>query len=261
MKTRIYVYTGTGNSLWAARILASKVPQTEILPMPLTPKPWIESPDENVGLVFPVHIWGLPKRVIEFIRVLKADVKKYYFAIAVNGGQVAATLLQMERILAKRGLDLSSGFSLPLPSNYIPWGGPGTPEEQEELFTRAFEKLARIAEKIRSQESAEVEKGPFWQNFLFSGIYQAAFSQIPRMDRNFQADEKCNACTLCRQICPAENIQMKDGKPFWLGKCEQCLACLQWCPQKAIQYGKNTAKFERYHHPKIHLSDMLGLKK
>ena len=77
------------------------------------------------------------------------------------------------------------------------------------------------------------------------------------MDRKFCADEKCNNCEICAHVCPAANIRMIDGKPSWLHHCEQCLACLQWCPQEAIQYGKNTIKYPRYHHPEVTLDDML----
>jgi formate hydrogenlyase subunit 6/NADH:ubiquinone oxidoreductase subunit I len=50
---------------------------------------------------------------------------------------------------------------------------------------------------------------------------------------------------------------MTHEKPSWLHRCEQCLACLQWCPQEAIQYGKKTVKYPRYHHPEVILKDML----
>ena len=50
---------------------------------------------------------------------------------------------------------------------------------------------------------------------------------------------------------------MIDDKPTWNHHCEQCLACIQWCPEEAIQYGKKTPQYERYHHPEIQLKDML----
>ncbi|MDP3105796.1 MAG: hypothetical protein Q8M95_14450 [Candidatus Methanoperedens sp.] len=54
-----------------------------------------------------------------------------------------------------------------------------------------------------------------------------------------------------------KNVEIKDGKPAWQNHCEQCLACLQWCPKKAIQYGKKTGGYERYHNPEIQINDML----
>ena len=47
-------------------------------------------------------------------------------------------------------------------------------------------------------------------------------------------------------------------RPAWLRHCEQCLACIQWCPQEAIQFGKKTPHYKRYHHPEVTLQDMLA---
>jgi hypothetical protein len=54
-----------------------------------------------VGLIFPVHIWGLPHRVIQFLNRLQTGRETYLFALAVNAGQVAATLLQLKKSMAK----------------------------------------------------------------------------------------------------------------------------------------------------------------
>mgnify|MGYP001600072253 CR=1 FL=1 len=67
MKTRLYVYTGTGNSLWVARQLASELKKATIAFMPYPKKPF-KVQAEAVGIIFPVHIWGLPSRVIRVRR-------------------------------------------------------------------------------------------------------------------------------------------------------------------------------------------------
>ena len=91
MKTDLFYYTGTGNSLWAARVLAQNLGDAEIIPISrIVGKP----PDDGVdavGLIFPVHIWGLPRKVIAFAETLPKAPSRYYFAVAVNAGQVAAT--------------------------------------------------------------------------------------------------------------------------------------------------------------------------
>jgi MinD superfamily P-loop ATPase len=81
--------------------------------------------------------------------------------------------------------------------------------------------------------------------------------QVHKMDKDFWCDERCNACGICARICPANNIELKEGSPAWQHHCEQCLACIQWCPQQSIQFGKKTPAYERYHHPDIALKDMI----
>ncbi len=213
-----------------------------------------------IGLVFPVHIWGVPPRIIQFARELKNLEPGYIFAIAVNAGQVANTLVQLKRILKETGLTLSSGFEIVMPSNYIPWGGPGPKEEQNQRFVSAGEKMSKIAACIKARESRPVEKGPLWQRVLFSFFYKMSVPRIPKMDGKFRADEKCNSCSICSRVCPARNITIQAGRPVWNHRCEQCFACLQWCPEQAIQYGKKTPGYERYHHPGVALKDVLRQK-
>jgi ferredoxin len=257
LKTTIFYYTGTGNSLWVARTIQKELGEATLLPVneANTVKEAMNS--EVVGLVFPVHMWGLPPRVIRFISGLKTLKPQYLFAVAVNAGQVANCLIQLKKLLAKNGLSLSSGFSVNLPSNYIPWGGPGPVEKQNAKFEAARQKLKTVSSIIQRAEKKLPEKGPVISSAVFSLIYRLSFPRLASMDRQFWADEKCNGCGICGKICLAANISLSDSKPVWGHRCEQCFACLQWCPRQAIQYGKNTAKYPRYHHPEVKLQDML----
>ena len=145
MKTDLYFFTGTGNSLWTARTLASELGNTEIIPMIRVAGKAVQSRADAIGIIFPVHIWGLPQRVIDFINALAVDPSKYYFALAVNAGQVAATLLQMNKLMKSRGLSLSAGFDIVMPSNYIPWGGPGPEDKITSRTNDAREKIKKIS--------------------------------------------------------------------------------------------------------------------
>ncbi len=258
MKTTIYCYTGTGNSLWTARKLSYALGDAQQIPIKLAGFDIIHCASENIGLIFPVHIWGLPAPVIDFINRLEIDPSKYYFAVAVNAGQVAATLIQLQKLMQTRGINLSSGFSIDLPSNYIPWGGAITPAAQQNKFNNAMQKINKIASTIKSKETKPLEKGPAWQNIFLSFFYRKSFPHVQKMDKSFWADDKCTNCAICEKICPAQNILIASGKPKWQNRCEQCFACLQWCPEASIQYGKNTSKKKRYNHPEVKLSDMLA---
>jgi len=258
LNTIIFYYTGTGNSLWAARTLADQLqaPQPVLLHTVKDMSAYRDA--KAVGIVFPVHIWGVPAAVIRFVEMLKELHPEYVFAVAVNAGQVAGTLVQLEELLAAQGIKLSCGFSLVMPSNYIPWGGPGPREEQDKRFRAAEDKICLIANRVLAGLKMPLEKGPLWQRLLLSKVlYKISIHKVPVMDKSFWVDDKCNQCGICRRVCPADNITILDGRPSWKHSCEQCLACLQWCPQQAIQYGKETPNYERYHHPQVELRDML----
>lgn len=251
----IYYYTGTGNSLWAARRLAELIGGARVEAMaqhcgPVKPAPGA------VILVFPVHVWGVPGAVLDFLRRLELSASTWLGALAVNAGQVSRTLVQLDRVCAHRGWRLQAGWSLVMPSNYIPWGGPGSDALMRRRFDEAGAKLQAIAPLIREARSAPVERGPLWQRILFTAIYRLTFRKVPSLDRKFWTDAKCSGCGLCSKVCPAANINMVEGKPVWQHHCQQCLACIQWCPHEALQYGKNTPDYPRYHHPEVKVSDL-----
>jgi ferredoxin len=256
--TVIYVYSGTGNSLWVARTLAADLGDAQVASMAQHAEGPVRPEADSIGLVFPVHIWGLPRRVLDFVRRLEPPKGAFIFAVAVNAGQVSRTLVQLGEELGARGLTLGAGHSLALPSNYIPWGGPGSAQHIAQRCEAARTRISQIAPRLAAREAGTIERGPLWQRVLFTGMYKLSFPQVPTMDKAFFADQRCNGCGTCAKVCPAGNITMTDGKPHWQGRCEQCLACLQWCPKEALQYGKKTAKYARYHHPEIKLADMLA---
>jgi len=257
MEYTIFYYTGTGNSLWVARTIAGLLGNSELISISEWMKDRKPVDSEVIGIVFPVHMWGVPPPVVKFIAELKTASPKYMFGLAVNAGQVANTLVQLKDIFRKNAMSLCSGYEIQLPTNYIPWGSAESREVQEKKFEAAVKKIPGIVATIKNREKKPVEKGQPWQRWLLTLIYKLSYSRIPKMDARFMVDEKCNHCGICSRICPAGNIVMADGRPTWNHHCEQCLACIQWCPEKAIQYGEKTAAYERYHHPEITLKDML----
>ncbi len=258
----IYYYTGTGNSLWVARALGEEIggehgEETSLVSMTQLRHGPVQASSICVGLVFPVHVWGVPTAVLDFLSRLEVDPSAYLFAVAVNAGQVSRTLIQLQSICAAKGLELKSGCSLAMPSNYIPWGGPGTEARKQLLYRQAVERLKAFASLVRERKAHPVDRGPLWQRLVFSTIYKLTLGQIPRMDKNFWVDDKCNGCGLCVQVCPASNIAMEQGKPTWSHHCQQCLSCIQWCPKQAMQYGSKTPRYPRYHHPEVSVTDIV----
>jgi len=257
MTTTLYHYTGTGNSLWTAREIASHLPESRVVAMKNLREGPIPAEGDRLGLVFPVHMWGVPEPILSFLARLQVPDGAYVFAVAVNAGQVSRTLIQLQEVLAKRGIALQAGFSMVLPSNYIPWGGAPPKETQDALFAAARTRIAEVARIVEAREARPVEMGPLWQRVVFTGMYKLTLRQIPTMDKGFWVDEKCSGCGTCVKTCPCGNIELSAGKPTWRSHCEQCLACIQWCPKESIQYGKKTPSYARYHHPDVKLVDMI----
>ena len=160
MHTTIFYYTGTGNALWVARELADRLGETELVAIASHPDGLETVDSETIGLVFPVHMWGIPAPIVRFVKSSCHLQPDYVFAVAVNGSQVASTLVQLKKLLAENNLTLASGFEITLPSNYTPFGGPGPQEEQNRRFQLAEEKIPQIVDRIKEKAALPVEKGP-----------------------------------------------------------------------------------------------------
>ena len=135
MKTVLYYFSGTGNSLQTARDIAAKLGDTQLVAIR---KPFQERYDvsaDRTGIVFPVYMWGLPIIVREFAERLVAAPGKYVFAVTTYGGFPAGTLVMLSRILKSRGMKLSAGFGVGMPGNYTPLYGAQSKESQQKSFT------------------------------------------------------------------------------------------------------------------------------
>jgi ferredoxin len=262
MRTVLYYFTGTGNSLMVAKELAVKLGTTELIPIARTLNEKAVMPKAQcIGIIFPVYMWGLPLIVAEFVKKLDVVPTTYIFGVATYGGFPAGTFLQMQKLLNKKGLSLSAGFGVTMPRNYIPLYNMMTAESQQKLFAQAQIKITTIAKTVQEQQRTKIPHNGLIIDLLFSSfLYRMSSPYIHKMDSKFWADAKCDGCGICAKVCPVKNITMENGKPHWRHYCEQCLACLQWCPKEAIQYGQATQKRKRYHHPSISLVDVTGQK-
>jgi ferredoxin len=261
MKTTIFYFSATGNSLKVAKDLAERIGDTQLVPIPRVIKAGVTISADRIGIVFPVYVFGMPLLVTDFIKKIKASAEKYFFAVATYGGKAGACLQQTVNCLESQGLSLSAGFLVRMPGNYTLLYGAISPEKQAALFTQAKEKISRIAAVVKEGRNAGIETDFFPFGGLLSGLlYGFAAPKIPAMDKSFWVNDACTGCGVCEKVCPVDDIVLQQGKPVWLHRCQQCMACLQWCPEEAIQSGKNTSNRRRYRHPEIALSEIIAAK-
>ncbi len=260
MSTTIYYFSGTGNSLKIAKDISKGISNCRLRHIAATMAPGEAAPgaSEKVGIVFPVYVDGLPLIVEAFLRGLKTHPDSYLFAVANYGGAVGGSLLQADNILREQGCRLSAAFGLKMPDNTQILFPPSSEEEQKQDFDREVIDAATIAGKIETGISAGLDLIQNAQRSLGASWQRPPFD--PRkMAANFTADDRCDGCALCEQVCPVNNVAIEGARPQWLDRCEQCLACMQWCPQKAIQFSERTSTWGRYHHPEIRVAELLRL--
>lgn len=258
MSTIIYYFTGTGNSLYCARRIGDLLGDTTLVPMEAEDEKMTLLKADSIGLVFPVYAFGLPNVVKQFIRRMTFDNKgKYFFAVATSGGRVAGTLVLARRMLRARGLKLSAGFSVIMPTNMILLHE--TNEEKKKILFDSMEKKVReIVSAVKFHEYHAVEMGTLNDRILRTGIlYRSVSPFIKQMDHKFKVNQGCVGCGLCSQVCPVHNIEIKNGIPTWNHRCEMCLSCLNLCPKQAVQYGNMSEGKQRYKNPYVEIKDLM----
>lgn len=255
MKSIIYWFSGTGNSLSVAMDLAKALGGIELIPIAGIINRTIQS-CEQIGVVFPVYAFGLPIIVRRFLQRSPVNKAKYIYTVATMGGIAGAVHREADKILSDQGAKLSAGWSIAMPGNYPVLKAPPPPEKQERIFAKARERIEEIASGIARGVTGIYEDTRIPLRWPLEFIHNLAGNKFSDADGNFAVGPMCNHCGLCSKVCPVINIRMAEGNPVWMHHCEQCLACLQWCPAQAIEYGKSTVGKPRYHHPRFKAGDL-----
>lgn len=262
MKTTIYYFSATGNSLHVAREIAAKLEDCTLVSMPeLRESETITTDAERVGFAFPTHYFGLPPLVSSFITKLETDKDSYIFAVTTSGSNrhFSSALQQVAMLLTEKGRKLSAGFHIDMISSYTPLSDLPPLEKTNKKLDQAelaIEKAANAISAVRSNHEAE----HFWLPFHAINKYWRR-NLLPHAYRKFSCTDACTSCGNCERVCPVNNISLHAGKPQWRERCQECLACLHFCPVKSIEFGSRTAGRKRYHHPKITFTDLINPKK
>lgn len=291
MSMEIYYFSGTGNSLAAARGIAGRTGATLRSVPSVMDSESISPCGDALGLVFPIYHKSIPLIIKRFIEKLANIEDIYLFAVCTYGDTPGLAASHVDKFLRARGGELAAGFGVHMPYNYL------TPaprlrgffdaftlreipiEKQQALLAQAPQRIEEIASAVCAREMdsfdvtsdvitrvvdrlnlPEIVAKPVW--LRIAGVEDppedVSFIESRQwMDEAFHADESCIECGICARVCPVHNIRMVDGRPTWHHRCEQCFACLQWCPEEAIQFGSETTGKRRYHNPEVTLAEMI----
>ena len=250
MKSTIYYFSGTGNSLKIVKDIAAQSKDTEIIQICKGNMNNTNTTSNKIGIVFPVYVSGMPLIVRDFIEKLEIPKDAYVYTVVTFGMSAGASITQLEKQLTRKGIKLSAAFKMKMPGNYQVMYSPFSEEKQKKCFANEEIKITEIVKSINNNEIIEFTGFGETISRTVGGMMYTSFKPYEK-DKNYWSDEKCNGCGICAKVCPANNIKMNNGKPQWEHKCEQCVACLQWCPQRSIQYKKVTLERGRYNHPDV----------
>ena len=241
----IFYFTGTGNSLAAARAIAEKGEQLVSITDAKRMKSYtyVAAEGEAVGFVYPEYCSTVCRPMQDFVRKLTLHNATYVYAVVSNAGPKAKSQGLLKKLLAERGITLSRAFHVQMPDNCIILLPTPTPEAAGKMLKKADAVLKKIRGSILNRETEEVPDGSGY-------AIRQKILRLAGRTKPFRVNSKCIGCGLCAKNCPDRAIRIADKKPVWVKKyCAMCTACINRCPMHAIEYGRLTKRRQRYVHP------------
>jgi ferredoxin len=258
-KNIIFVFSGTGNSLWAAKKISEELENCEIVSMGCYEEYTLTDQYDVIGFIYPTYYRGVPARVQDFVSQFDFQNNKnaYFFAIATCGSVDTAcnATVQMRNLLKRKGITLSYAEKLDMFSNYIIFY-----DMRDTVKEEAWQSARDLEPIIDNIKKRTVDITELRIKLFEHLIYKVFFQFAPHVDKNFNVSDACTHCSICKKVCPVNNIDLgQDKKPYFKHHCEQCLACIHNCPAKAINYKDKTQNRKRYTHPDISWKELARL--
>jgi len=101
-------------------------------------------------------------------------------------------------------------------------------QQVEKKTQKSNEKIAALVPDIVDKKQNRIGS----VNKMIFRTYLKSISKIHEFDNKLNVNDDCVSCGICRDICPAKNIEICDGATGFRHQCECCLACLHHCQRK-----------------------------
>ena len=234
MKNRIYYFSGTGNSMRAAIVIAQVLGNTEIISMRCNPSDVPAINLDIVGFVFPVYHWTICEAIQEFVSGLEINPNAYIFAVSTPSFINGFSFEVLDKLLKQKGARLQYGKRIFSVANlcivYPPFPFP-------KLRVPATErKIAKVSGMIRKKATNTYAKAGWLTRLIYPKMMPKYRAIQAEVDKGFSVSNNCISCGICSKICPKKNITMENLHPVFLHNCSCCMACVSFCPKKAIKY-------------------------
>lgn len=271
MERIIYYFSGTGNSLRTARIIAAEIGGAKLISMKNDPTVVSGTNAEVIGFVCPVYEWDVPKAVRTFVDQLTVNPAAYTFMVATYVAIHGRCFETIDMLLQKKGSRLHYGRALHCVASQCTAYEPFPPAWL--MVPRAEKKSRKIGQEISLKKLRKYPSMSPISRQLYAKMMVPFLNVQHEYDKGFYTSDACIGCELCRRVCPCHNITFAQKRPVWNHACIGCNACVVYCPTKAIQFKTPDAyirldniitrrlglpeKRTRYHNPYIVAADLM----
>ncbi|MEJ8554260.1 EFR1 family ferrodoxin [Tepidibacter sp. Z1-5] len=260
MKTSVYYFSGTGNSLNVAKHIAKGIENAKVVSIAsLQNQKVVEDDSERLVIVTPTYYIKLPNIVRKFINKINLEKVDYIAVIATCGGGAGYVLNEAEELLNRKGKNLDAGFELDMVENSIVL--KLSEDVIRERLNQEQGHVNEIIKVISNKEMRQVSSKSKTRHQMKSKVLEFVLKKLAGLDRKKCKKDICVHCGICEKVCPRSIVTIKDGYPVWNGECEDCMACIHWCPKQAISFGMIRVNKENvYHHPNVTMKEIIDQK-
>jgi len=244
-KIDIYCFSGTGNTLLAARAMAEvfreRGAEVRLLALEKSDPAAVDL-SRTLGLAFPVAAQSTYPFIWDFLDRLPPGKGAGVFMVdtlhSFSGGIVGP----LRKVMVGKGYRPLGAMEIRMPNNFF--AGRIDPAKNEGKKAAGLEEARRFAAALLDG-SASWGRVPVLSGLLcrFSRS-RLITGYLRKRGEKFRVDEAaCVRCGLCARLCPVGNISAGDP-PVFADRCQLCMRCVSFCPTGAISVpGK---KYEVY---------------
>lgn len=248
----VFYFTGTGNSLYAARQLEA---EPVSIPQVMRGRER-EFTADSIGIVSPVYGHEVPPMVKDFLRESTFETGYFYIILTYGCRHGGAAELAKE-LCVECGVRVDYINTLHMADNWLP---AFDMDAERAMDKHIPEQLAAITADVKARRHAispvtDNDRAAH-QEYLrnVSGVPEAMWQNL------VVVTERCVGCGLCTRVCPADCMVLENGRAKHIpGNCQDCLACAHACPHKAIALAmpeKNPNA--RYRNEHVTLQDLIA---
>lgn len=248
----ILYFTGTGNSAYVAKRLAKGINdeamdlfiklKTHDYTTMHSDKPWV--------IVAPTYAWRIPRILHAWLQKTCLEGSKTLYFVMTCGGNIGDAGKYLVKLCNQKQMKYAGCASIIMPENYIAMFSTPSQEEARSIIQAAQKPIDATIRSIKHAEM--IAHSPITlKDKLNSSIVNDMFYPMFVHAKKFHVSDSCISCEKCVNVCPLENIQMKNGKPLWGKDCTHCMACICRCPSEAIEYGEHSKGQPRYSCPNV----------
>lgn len=247
----ILYFSGTGNSKYVAKRIA-EITGDNIVSLNAKIKngdrSGIVCGAEGIVFVTPTYAWRIPRLVEKYIKQteFKSENGRINARFVLTcGGEIANAGAYNKKLCDFKGFNYMGTSQILMPENYVAMFRVPENDEAKKIVEKAEPLIESAAQAIKNGNALTPPANNLLYSFL-SGPVNPLFYKFTVKTKKFFAGDKCVSCGKCAEVCPLNNVFIKNGKPCWGKNCTHCMACICYCPAKAIEYGKNSANKPRY---------------